>query len=103
MHRFGSTRPLPAATAPTHAAPDAPHRRPRPAFTVSLGRFLMGEVWGASAFLRTGRMETYARRRAAHDPRWAFICEPGSLEVCGLGLALTVSRAPVSASAGEQA
>ena len=53
------------------------------------------EIGGASMSLRLGRLETFFRRRASYDPRWACIREAGSLEVCGFGLALTVSVVPM--------
>lgn len=87
MQLAGSTLPPRATT----------HRRPWPAFTLRYSHGLLLEVEGASLFLRTGSIETYLRRRAAYDPTRAFIREPGSVEVYGLGLGLTVSRKPARA------
>jgi hypothetical protein len=70
-------------------------RRPWPSVTLRW-RHLSLQVEGLSAFLRAGRMEVYARRRAPHDPGWAFIREPGSVEGYGFGVGLTVAQAPLS-------
>jgi hypothetical protein len=53
------------------------------------------ELRGASLSFRLGRLESYARRRAAGDPRWGASREPGGFEAYGFGLGLSVSRAPV--------
>lgn len=79
--------------APTQAPQVRTSQRRWSRFTLGWGRSHL-EVDGLSLFLRLGRVEVYARRRASYDPRWRVVREPGSVEGYGLGMGLTASRRP---------
>ena len=87
-----------SVTTPDTAASSASPRHRRP-LRLRWGRNLL-EITRASLFARIGRVEAYARTRASFDPRRDCWREPGSVEMYGFGLALTVSWAPARSRLG---